>query len=119
MKRRQQFDADDPAEGIIGGHQQGSAFAGAEVDESEVVEVEAGLGREEGHHFVEQSRFGRLIGRVKNSEETVAPADGGAGGVDAEIPVVVDIAITLAAAWGVESRRNSATSFKSWVEAER
>src|ERR1051326_1271922 len=49
---------------------------------------------------MKERRFGWLIGRVEHAQQAIAPANGGAGGVDAIVPIVIDIAVALAAARG-------------------
>src|SRR5882762_9138131 len=51
-------------------------------------------------HFVEKRGFGGLIWRVQCTEQSLAPADGCACGVYAVVPVVIHIAVALAAAGG-------------------
>src|SRR5581483_10892975 len=47
-----------------------------------------------------QGRFCGLVGREEESHETVTPADSGAGGVDAVLPVIVNVTVELTASSG-------------------
>ena len=47
-------------------------------------------------HFVEESRLCWLIRRMEQSEQPVAPTYGRAGGVDAMLPIIFSVAVTLA-----------------------
>src|ERR1700690_1289733 len=49
-------------------------------------------------HLVKQRRLSGLIRRVEQTEQPIAPADGRAGRVDAVVPVVLGIAVTLSQA---------------------
>ncbi len=57
MQFRQKFDSDDAAERVVGGHEQSSSLARADVDEGEITEVEV----QACQHFVKQRRIGRLV----------------------------------------------------------
>ena len=53
-----------------------------------------------GHHFVKHRGLGRLIGRMENAEQPIAPSDGCARWFDAVIPIVLDITVAATALLG-------------------
>src|ERR1700733_7171716 len=46
-------------------------------------------------HLVKGCGFGGLIGGMEHSQQSIPPSDCSAGGIDAVIPVVVGVAVTL------------------------
>src|SRR5712692_11257989 len=62
------------------------------------------------HHLLKQSRFARLIGGMKQSQQPRAPAQRAAGRVDALLPVVVHVAIALPPALGPTPAQRSTVS---------
>src|SRR6266487_4549770 len=86
----QQLDPDNSAEWIIRGHQQRAAFSGAEVDESELPEIDWELL----HDFMECQGIAGLVGSPgKHLANARAQGDVRPRGVDAVVPVKIKIAV--------------------------
>ena len=96
MQSGKQFYANDAAERIVRGHQKHAPFARAHIDEGKFLKINF----QARHHLLEKRGLGGLVAGVKLSQQTLAPAHGGAGGVDAMVPVIFRIAIALAALRG-------------------
>ena len=48
------------------------------------------------HHLLENRRLGGLIGRMKVSQQTLAPTDGRARGIDAVVPIIFRVSVANA-----------------------
>src|SRR5580704_294232 len=96
MQRRQKLHSHNAAKGIVRSHQQRSSFPRSQIDEDEVMKVGTALLTQRPNHFVEQGSFRRLIRRVEDSQQAVAPAYCRARRVDAMLPIIVSVAVALA-----------------------
>jgi len=98
MQLRQKFHANDSSKRIIRRHQQSASFSRSKIDEGEVSKVQLTLLAQSLDHFVKENRLRRLIRRVEHSKQPLTPTDNCARRIDAMLPIVVRIAITLAPA---------------------
>src|SRR5260370_39298978 len=104
MQLRNQLHSYNPLKWILRGHQQRSSLAGTEIDEGELFELDG----EARHYLLKQSRVGRLIRGMKQSQQPRAPAHRAAGRIDAMLPVVLHVTIALASTLGHRLAHKSA-----------
>src|ERR1035437_7094360 len=96
MQFGNQLHSYNPPKWILRSQQLRSSLAGTEIDEGEFIELDG----QTRHHLPKQCRIGRLIGRMKHSQQPRAPSHRAAGRVDAMLPVVLHVAVALPPALG-------------------
>src|SRR5580700_5593828 len=92
IQNGKQFDPLNAAERIIRSHQERASFARADINEGELLKINFQVR----DHIPEKRRFVGLVGRMKVAQQALAPADGGAGGIDTVIPIIFRVSVTTA-----------------------